>query len=134
MNYRLIILFSTLLIIAFSCAKEDNNRPYISGLKVNDIGTDTVYLVNGDLNVNYEISDDEIVVESKIKLVQEDNLDSGFFFLSFAQVNAKNYSGSQYIFVPDSIKKHSKLFELSIDAYDDSGNEAYQLTKLINFK
>lgn len=134
MKYSSVIILSFLLCLLYSCARVDNNLPYISGLKVNGEGTDTIYLLEGDLNVDYLISDDELIVDSKVKLVQNDNLDSGFIFLSIVSVNSKDYTGNEEIIVPDSIKKHSKLFTLSVDAFDDSGNQAYQLSKLIHFK
>ena len=134
MNFRKLIIASFILSFAFSCAKIDNNRPYISSVKVNGVGTDTIYLVDGTLDIVYLISDDELIVDSKIKFVQNDNLDSGFFFLSIAQVNAKNLTGNEVIVVPDTVKKHSKLFTLTVDAYDNSGNTANQLSKVIHFK
>ena len=123
-----------LFLLGTSCLKIDNNRPYISGLKVNDIGTDTVYIVNGDLTISYQVSDDVTVVDTKIDMVQQDNLDSGFFYLSILSVNAKDYVVNDNVVVPDSVKKDSKLFKISVNAFDDSGNQALQVSKIINFK
>lgn len=134
MNFSKLIIASFIISLAFSCAKIDNNRPYISSVKVNGVGTDTIYVVDGDLDIDYLVSDDELIVDSKIKFVQNDNLDSGFFYLSIVNVDSKSYSGNELITVPDSIKKHSKLFTLTVDAYDNSGNTANQLSKVIHFK
>lgn len=134
MNSRFYIYTIVLTLFFASCIKVDRNIPYISTLKVNGQGSDTIYVVDGTLYVNFEVSDDVLLIDTKLKLVELANLDSGFYYLNIQNIDAKNYTGEEIIMVPDSIKEHSKLFKLSVDAFDDSGNRANQLSKLINFK
>jgi len=130
-SYLYVLLMAMMLA---SCIKIDNNLPYITGVKVNGFATDTIYLVNGDLDVSYQVSDDVMVVDSKVTMVQQDNLDSGFFYLSIVSIDAKIYNGSEAFVVPDSVKKDSKLFKISVNAFDNSGNKAASVSKIINFK
>ena len=122
------------LFVLYSCAKIDRNKPFIASLKVNGDASDTVYTGELTLNISYEITDDELIVESRLKMVQQDDLDSGFFYLNISSINAKSYSGNAIIIVPDSVTVDSKLFKLSIDAYDSSGNTADPVYQIINFK
>jgi hypothetical protein len=128
------LLVALMMMLLASCLKIDNNLPYISGVTVNGYAADTIYLVNGDLNVTYQISDDVMVVDSKVTMVQQDNLDSGFFYLSIVSVDANYFSGNDAIVVPDSVKEDSKLFKISVNAFDNSGNKAASVSKIINFK
>ena len=128
------ILSSVLFIAMLSCAKQDKNLPYISTVKINNLGTDTVYLVQGTFEVDYQVSDDELVVDSRIRITENANPDSGFFYLNIQRINSNNYNGFDLIVVPDSVKEDSKLYLLTVDAYDNSGNEALQWEKTIYFK
>lgn len=130
---RVFILIAGILAV-FSCAKVDRNKPFIASLKINGDASDTVYTGKLTLNISYEITDDVMVVDSRLKMVQQDDLDSGFFYLNITSVNARNYSGNATIIVPDSVTQDSKLFKLSIDAYDNSGNTADPVYQIINFK
>ena len=128
------ILSSVLFLAMLSCAKQDKNLPYISTVKINNLGTDTVYLVQGTFEVDYQVSDDELVVDSRIRITENANPDSGFFYLNIQRINSNNYNGFDLIVVPDSVKEDSKLYLLTVDAYDNSGNEALQWEKTIYFK
>jgi hypothetical protein len=130
---RVFILIAGLLAV-FSCAKVDRNKPFIASLKINGDAGDTIYTGKLTLNISYEITDDVMIVDSRLKMVQQDDLDSGFFYLNITSVNARTYSGNATIIVPDSVTVDSKLFKLSIDAFDDSGNQADPIYKIINFK
>jgi hypothetical protein len=130
-SFIISILFVLLL---NSCIEVDKTRPYISGLKINGLSGDTVYTGIGDLDITYSISDNITIKESRVKVQQQDNLDSGFFYLAIQAVNAKYFDGQNAVSIPDSIRSDSKLFKVSIDAYDTYGNQAFPVVSVINFK
>ena len=66
--------------------------------------------------------------------MEQGNLDSGFFYLSIESVNSNSYSGLKTVMIPDSVATDSTYLKVSVDAYDDSGNQASPLTKIINFQ
>ncbi len=123
-----------LLFMIQSCAKIDKIRPSINSLFVNDHSGDTVYIGPGILLINYEITDNELIQSNKLKLLEQTTNDTAFFYLFIEDVNSNTYNKEITVIVPDSIKAISKFFTLTIDAFDDSGNQALQKKTIINFK
>lgn len=134
MNRKVLILILLSLLTFSSCKKVDRNKPFISSIKVNGDASDTVFTLEQSLSISYEVSDDVMIVDTKLKLVEQGNLDSGFFYLAIEPVNSNNYSGLNTVTIPDSVATDSTYLKVSVDAYDNSGNQATQLSKIINFQ
>lgn len=134
MKWTYYILTIFLIIGVYSCNKVDRTPPEIESFKINGLELDTIYLGPGILDITYEVSDNEMVVDSKIKIIELANIDSGYFYLNIQKIQLNRYSGSDLVIVPDSVRVDSYKFEVTIDAFDDSGNQAIQKKILVNFK
>ena len=118
----------------YSCAKVDKEPPIISFLEVNGKTDEVIYIGIPKLSIEYEVFDNEFVVDSKIKIVENANLDSGYFYIHIQSINANAYTGSLNVTLPDSIFQLKHQLTVSIDAFDDSGNQATQLNTIIKFR
>lgn len=130
---------STIVVIAVgllvtSCAEIDKIAPIISSLEINGQSGDTVYIGVPNLTIEYEVSDNEFLVDSKIKIVENANLDSGYFYLNIQGLGVGSYEGMISVTIPDSVIQLSTPLTVSIDAFDDSGNQATQVKSIIIFK
>ena len=122
------------IVFIFSCQKIDKIGPVVETLSVNGIFEDTIYLAPLEIYVEYEVTDDELVVDTRIRIIELANPDSGFFYLDITRANSDYFKGSNKLSIPDSILQVSKLYSLTIDAYDPSGNQAIQKKSLLHFK
>lgn len=127
-----------IILIVFSmasCAKIDRIPPEINSLKINGIEvSDTTYLGSGTFIVNYMISDKELVQSCKFNLKEQVNHDSAFSYLLIKEINSNQFIDEVTMYVPDSVKLNSKFFSLTLNAFDNSGNQAKQRKTIINFK
>jgi len=129
-----IIALITIALLIYSCAEIDKIAPIISSLEVNGKSGETIYIGVPNLTIEYEVSDNEFVVDSKIKIVEDANLDSGYFYLNIQSLGVGRYEGMLTVTIPDSVFQLSTPLTISIDAFDDSGNQAIQVKSTIIFK
>ena len=80
-------------ILLVSCVKVDRISPLISSLKVNEQSSDTVYLVQGDFDVQFEVFDDVLTEGTRIRIYEIANRDSGYFYI---QIENANEQSSKY--------------------------------------
>ena len=129
-----IIALLAIALLIYSCAEIDKIAPIISSLEVNGKSGETIYIGVPNLTIEYEVSDNEFVVDSKIKIVEDANLDSGYFYLNIQSLGVGRYEGMLMVTIPDSVFQLSTPLTISIDAFDDSGNQAIQVKSTIIFK
>jgi len=123
-----------ILLLNYSCVEIDKIPPTISFLEVNGKSGETIYIGIPDLTIEYEVSDNEFVVDSKIKIVENANLDSGYFYLNIQSLGVGSYNGKFTITLPDSIFDLKPPLTISVDAFDDTGNQASQIKSIIKFR
>ena len=129
------IVISIIALSLASCAKIDRIPPEIVSLKINGFEvSDTTYVGSGSFLVNYEITDKELVQACKFNLKEQVNHDSAFAYLLIKEINASQFIDAVSMTVPDSVKQNSKFFSLTLNAFDNSGNQAKQRKTIINFK
>jgi hypothetical protein len=132
---RTIHILSLLFVLLFySCTKVDKIKPIVSLLEVNGKSGEIIYVGVPKLIIDYEVSDDILVVDSKIKLFETNNTDSGYISLNIQSLNTSYYRGVITIIIPDSIFDLSIPLTISIDGFDDSGNQADQLKSTIKYR
>ena len=129
-----LLFFLIALITLASCARIDNTRPTINQMLINTIEADSIGLANGDITVTYLVSDNEEIVDSRVRCMQLNSGDSGFVFLDIRNVNAGSYSGEVNFSIPDSIQEPLTYFNITVDAFDNSANQAIQRSTIIFFK
>lgn len=109
------------LIFTFSCTSQDSNSPEVHFINPE---LNTVHDLSFDLDIEIDVSDDQMVMEYKFWLESDTGLE---YFLEKKKVNKTNHKILYRFDLSNNLKED---FSIHLEVEDNDGNKTYKSIKI----